>query len=258
MNTFWPTWQENKVVATLLAIVLIMLGIFLGLKAWNAVAEHEAIGRVPRVRDTITMDGEGKISGKPTLARVEAGVYTEASDVKNAQNQNTQKMNSILAGIKALGVKEEDIQTSNYNIYPKFDYTNGKQNLMGYTVSQSLTIKVRDLAKVGDVLAKAGELGANQVNGVNFSIDDPASLKQDARKKAMDNARNKAKELADALGVKIVRVVSFSESSGGYAPAPWLSSAKAMDTSGREMIAPEIATGSLDVTSNVSVTFEIQ
>ncbi len=257
MNSFWPTWKENAFFATLIAVLTLGLIVFVGVKSWNAVAEHEAIGREPLARNTIVIAGEGKVTGQPTLAQVDVGVYSEAKDVPTAQNENTQKINAMLDGIKGLGIASGDIQTNNYNIYPKFDYTNGQQNLTGYTVTQNVTVKVRDLSKVGAVLSKAVDLGANQVNGVSFSIDDPTSLKKEARKKALEDAQAKAKELADALGVRVVRVVGFSESPMNQ-PGPIPFAADALGKGGGGGSVPQIQSGSLDVISDVSVTFEIQ
>jgi hypothetical protein len=196
------------------------------------------------------------VTGKPTLAQVDIGLYSEGRDVPQVQADNSAKVNAIMDSMKGLGIAEADLQTSNYSIYPKFDYTNGQQTVNGYVVSQSVHVKVRDLAKVGTVLAKVGQLGANQVNGVSFTIDDPTELKQQARALALENAKKKAQELATALGVDVVRVVTFSESSPMPGPIPY--NYRALDAGVAAAPTPEIQAGSLDVTSNVSVTFEIR
>ncbi|MDO8584454.1 MAG: SIMPL domain-containing protein [bacterium] len=259
MNSFWPTWKENPLVAALITVVLVILAIFLGLRAWNMVAEHGAIGRVPIVRDTISIEGQGKVTATPDIARVELGVYSEGTDVQRTQTDNTKKINAILDAIKKAGVSADDMQTSNYAISPKYNWDNGRQTLIGYTVSQNVTIKVRDLKKVGDILTQAGALGANQINGVTFSVDDPSKLQQQARTKAIEDARSKANELADALGLKVTRVVDFSEASSqpGY-PIPMMAKQDAAMGMGGAASVPDIQSGSLDITSNVSVTFEIQ
>lgn len=248
--------KEHKLFASLLGLLLLVLIAFVGVKTWNAYASHAEIGHEPRGRDTITIDGEGKVTGKPTLAQIDIGLYSEGRDVPQVQKDNTQKVNAIVDAMKELGIADADLQTSNYSIYPKFDYNNNVQTVNGYVVSQSLHVKVRDLTNVGTALAKVGSLGANQVNGVTFTIDDPKELKQQARMKALEDAKKKAQELADALGVNVVRVVTFSESSGSPGPMPF--NYRAMDSGVAAAPAPDIQSGSLDVMSNVSVTFEIR
>ena len=247
---------KDKTLNGLLLAVGIVLVVFLGVQAWKGVLEARNVGIEPRDRDTFTITGEGKVSAKPTLAEVDLGLYSEGRDVPVVQEANTTKVNAIIAGMKQLGIAD-DIQTSNYNFGPKFDYTDGTARIIGYTVSQNLNIKVRDLTKVGTVLAKATELGSNQVNGVRFTIDDPTTVQQEARKEAIEDAKMKAEELARAMGVKIVKIVTFSESSGGGATPP-IFAYRAMDVAEQAAPAPNIQTGSLDVQASVSVTFEIR
>jgi uncharacterized protein YggE len=178
-------------------------------------------------------------------------------DVPKVQDTNAAKVNGIIAAMKTMGIAEADLQTSNYSIQPKYQYTDGNQTIVGYSVSQSFNIKVRDLTKVGTVISKAGELGANQVNGVTFTIDDPTGLELQARAKAIENARSKANELAKAMGVDIVSIVTFSESSN--TPNQPIFAYRDMATAEpMAKTAPDIQPGSLDVSSNVSVTFEIR
>ncbi|MBM3204824.1 SIMPL domain-containing protein [Candidatus Uhrbacteria bacterium] len=250
-------FKEQKALSFLTGAVLVMLFFFLGVKAWNGFAEHDAIGRQPLQRDTITIDGEGKITSPPTIGRADLGVYSEAKDAASAQKDNAEKMNAIQSAMQKLGIKKEDMQTSGYHVGPKYDWTRG-QVITGYTVSQTLNVKIRDLNKVGEVLAQAGALGANQVNGVQFSIEDPAAAKQEARKKAIEDARAKANELAKSLGLKVARVVNFTEHTNDMPrPYPYMMDAVATKESAAPM-APDIQPGTTDIVSNVSVTFEIQ
>lgn len=236
--------------------VAIVLMVFLGILAMKTVKEINQVGYEPRGRDTITISGEGKVSAKPTLAQISLGLYTEGADVPAIQDQNSRKTNAIIQGLKEMGLSEADMQTSNYSIQPRYDYTDGRQSIIGYSVSQNLSIKVRDLSKVGAVIAKAGELGSNQVNGVTFTIDEPSALQQAARAEAIQDARKKAMELANAMGVSLVKVVTFSESSGGNVPPmPFYRDAAVAQNA---VTAPDIQPGELDVTANVSVTFEVR
>jgi len=242
-------------VAGLLGLALI---VYVALLARNASEQFNYIGKALHDRDTIVVSGEGKVTSQPDLATVSMGVQTDALTVKDAQAQNTQKMNSIINALKALQIASKDMQTSNYSIQPKIDWTNGTSKVTGYTVTQNVDVKVRNLDSVGDVLAKGGELGANQVGGIQFTIDDPTALQAQARGKAIDDARTKADALAKQLGLTIVKVVTFSENQGGT-PIIYPMMAKSLDMGAAAPApAPQIQSGSLDVTSDVSVTFEVR
>ncbi|OGL74414.1 hypothetical protein A3E39_00890 [Candidatus Uhrbacteria bacterium RIFCSPHIGHO2_12_FULL_60_25] len=246
-----------KSLVSLLSVLTVALTVFVGIKAWNGYAEHYRIGVAVRDRDTITVGGEGKVSTKPDIARVSLGVQSDASTVNAAQSDNTKKMNAIIDAVKVLGVAKEDITTENYNIYPRTEWKDGRSSIVGYTVSQNVSLKVRDLDKVGDVLAKAGELGANQVGGISFTIDEPKLLQDEARLKAIADARKKADVLVGQLGLTIVKVVTFSES-GGPTPPPMPYYAKSADMALEAAAPPQIEPGQQDVVSNVSVTFEVR
>lgn len=250
--------QPNKYLQVVLGLLAIATMVFVSLKARNAWEEYNYVGKAVRDRDTITISGEGKVTATPDLAQISLGVQTDGLTVKQVQTMNTQKMNAIIIAVKALGVADKDIQTSNYSIYPKIDWSTGKQIITGYSVTQNVTVKVRALDSVGDVLAKAGELGANQIGGINFTIDDPKALQSEARVKAIKDARDKAQQLADQIGLTLVKVVTFSESNG-YVPPVYPMANKTMDSSAAQSApSTSIEAGSLDVTSDVSVTFEVR
>lgn len=251
-----PTWKDQPLMTILVSALLISGTVLMIAKAYNLRLERKYIGAVPNQRDTITIDGEGKVSSKPTLAQINVGLYSEGADVPTVQSENSRKVNAMVAALKDASIAEADLQTNNYNIAPKYEYKDGSQRVVGYTVSQNLEVKVRDLAKVGTVLSRVGQLGANQVSGVNFTLDDPSSLKQAARRKALEDARAKAEEIASTLGVDIIRVVTFSEAGTAPPPMPYFrTEAVAADA---KAVAPDIQPGSLDVASHVSVTYEIR
>ncbi|MEN9557966.1 MAG: hypothetical protein RL141_335 [Candidatus Parcubacteria bacterium] len=255
-----PSMKIPPYLQILSGVLLAVLCLFVGLKSWNAYAEHSRIGVAVRDRDTIAVQGTGKVTASPDLALVNLGVQTEADTVRAGQDENTKKMNAIVAMLKASDIKADDITTGQYSISPRYNWDSGKQELVGYTVDQSVSVKIRDLDAVGETLAKAGDLGANQVGGIQFTIDEPESLEDEARSKAITDATEKAKVLADQLGLQIRKAVSFSESTGGYpAPYPMLAERAydAMNMGGAAPVAPDIQAGSQDVISNVSVIFEV-
>lgn len=251
--------KDNKVLQGVIGLLAIALIVYVGSLARNAFEQYNYIGKIVRDRDTIVINGEGKVTAKPDLARIDLGVQTDGTTVKDTQTKNTQKMNDIINAMKTLGIDAKDIQTTNYSIYPRTDWNNGKTTIIGYTVSQNVTVKIRDLDKIGDAIGKAGDLGANQVGGIQFTIDDPTSLQDDARGKAIADARKKAEQLASQLGLTIVKVVTFSENQGGYQPPYPVMYDKAMGGVAAEAApSPRIESGSLDVSSSVSVTFEVR
>lgn len=243
----------------LLGALALALVAYIGVLTWNAGATHRLIGKPADVRDTLAISGTAKLSVKPDIARMSLGVLSTGKTVAETQKQNTDKMNAITSAVKAFGVKDEDIQTSNYSINPQYDWTDNRQVLRGYQVSQQLSVKIRDLDKIGDILAKAGELGSNQVGGVSFEVDDTVALQKQAREKAIADAKEKAGVLAKSLGVQLGKVVSFSEDSGSY-PVPMMYNSYekvAMDSAGSAP-SPDIQSGSLDVSKTVSIVFEIK
>ncbi len=254
-----PSMVPNRFFQGLLGVLVIVLIVFVGFKARNAKEEYNYIGKVVRDRDVITIEGMGKIAAKPDIALISLGVQSDGLTVKATQALNTQKMNAIVKAVKDMGVADKDLQTSNYSLSPKIDWNTGKQNIIGYTITQTVTVKLRDLDKAGDVLAKAGELGMNQTGGINFTIDEPKALQERARTMAIEDSRKKAEQLAGELGLRIVKVVTFSENSyGGTPPMPMIGKAVQNSSLDQAMQSPDIQSGSMDVVSNVNVTFEVR
>lgn len=248
--------MPRKLLAGAVILVSVALFVFLIAKTRNEFAIHSTIGRPADVRDTFTIEGEGKISAQPTLAQISFGLLSEGTDVAKIQAENSTKMNQMIASVKTLGIDDKDIQTSQYSINPQYDYTNGTTKLKGYQISQNVSLKLRDLSKIGDVLTRVGQLGGNQVNGPTFTIDDPTALNQEARLKALEDARKKAEALSSVLGVRVGRVVTFTESVGGMNPPTPMMYRADVANEAFGGAAPTIQSGSLDVVSRVSVTFE--
>jgi uncharacterized protein YggE len=164
-----------------------------------------------------------------------------------------------MTSLKANGVEEKDIQTTQYSIYPQYDYRNGKDILTGYQVTHMVRVKVRDIDKAGEVIDDAVEAAGDllQVEGIGFAIDDTSALRSEAREEAMADAQAKASELAQLAGVTLGKATYITESSytpGPY-PYPYAPGASfAMD----EAAATQISAGELEVVVNVSVTYGIE
>ena len=220
---------------------------------------YQDIAPGERDRDTLNISATGEIDAAPDIAQASFAVMTDGKDPKVIQDDNTKKMNEITSFLKSQGIADEDIATQNYNLYPRYNYDNGKQTLDGYTINQSLYVKIRDLDAVGDMISGVIDRGANTVNSLSFGIEDPEDLRQQARLQALENAKVKARELADTAGVKLGKVVSFSENSLSY-PMPMMYEDRAYGYGGgaAESYSPDIQPGQTTITASVVVTFELK
>ena len=138
-------------------------------------------------QDRFSVVGSGTVYAKADIANISVGLKTgPKKTAAEATAESTDKMNNIISAIKKLGLEDKDIKTSDYALSPVYNYTNQKgQELVGYEVTQTLTLKVRDLSKIGDFISKTTEQGANQIGNINFTIDDEFALKNQARELAI-------------------------------------------------------------------------
>lgn len=252
------------------AAALGMLALFLLVGTLSGLKSYHYIGSGVAASNTISVSGDGEVFAVPDTATFSVTVQETAKDVKTAQDTATKKSNDIIAYLKTGGVDEKDIQTTDYSVNPQYQYSQGvcpqsgycppgKQVLTGFQVSQTLTVKVRDTKKAGDLLAGVGSRGASSVSGLSFTVADQDALEAQARDKAITKAKAKADVLAASLGVEIVRVVGFSEGGGGGPIYYAKSMAVGMGGGGPDAApAPEIPVGQNKITSNVTVTYEIR
>lgn len=251
----------KKIILTLVALTLVYLIFFLGTLIYNNLEKHDFIGRADKMERTITVNGFGEINGQNNIAVTTIGYSNTDKEVAKAQADNKEVMDKVMSDLQKIGIEDKDLQ-SNYVIYPDYNYSPDKgQELIGYKVSNSITIKIRDLSKINEILGLAGKHGATEVGGLSFTIDDPSNLKDEARDKAMLDARVKAVQLANALGVKLGEVVSYNEydSSNDYVYAKYygMESSIGMGGVGGGSAPDVISGGSKNVSMNVNITFEI-
>jgi hypothetical protein len=247
---------HNPAMVVLTGLVLLMVAVYLSVLTFNQIKTGRYIGRPSTERDTITIQGEGKVTAVPDIGEITVSLVTDNKDATKAMSINNTQSNTLVAALQKAGIDKKDLTTSNYSVYPQYDYSDGRQVLRGYEVTQSLTIKIRDLSKAGDIIALAGQSGVNQVSGLNFTIDDPEALRQQAREKALANAQAKAAALAKIAGVHLGKVVSFSESAyNPPTPYPVYFAKDARAEVG--MAAPSIEQGSQDIVVSATVQYEI-
>lgn len=245
-----------------------ILTIFLLVMSIKGIKSIGYVGDNPNMVNTINVTGSGDAVSIPDIATFSFTVTETAKTVAEAQTKATTKINAALDAVKQGGVAEKDIQTAYYSINPHYEYQNSictqyscppsKSILTGYDVSQSIQVKVRDLSKAGALFATIGDLGVQNVNGLTFSMDNPDALMAEARDEAIAKAQAQAKELAKQLGVRLVRIVSFSESNGErpyYAYG--MGGAKDMAVSSVAPV-PQVPVGENKITSTVNISYEIR
>ncbi len=257
-----------KYLVGVLTVLFAVLAVseFVGME--NKIKEGRYIGADIETKNTITVSDSSEIFAKPDLAVVNFSVVSEKKTVIEAMEENTKAMNGIVKAMKNKGVEEKDLKTTNFSIYPRYEYDKraevysypypeGKRILVGYEVRQSLEVKIRDLAKIGGLIGAATEAGANEIGDLRFTIDKEDELKKQARTEAIKKAKEKAEELAKELGLRLVRVVNFSDAD--FAPVYYdYLKAEASGMGGGGAATPQIETGENVIRSTVSITYEIR
>lgn len=205
----------------------------------------------------ITVVGRGEVQGAPDLAKLQVGVEIFADTVAEATSQNEATLQAVMDALAEAGIAEDDIQTSNYSVWAEQRYgENGPEGVAGYRVSNLVTVTIRDINRVGDVINAATGAGANAVHGVSFEVADPAALETEARAAAMANARERAQSLAELSGVQLGDVVLVSEVIGNQGgPLPYGAGGAQMDMAAS---APSISPGELSYQVAVQVTYAIR
>jgi uncharacterized protein len=205
--------------------------------------------------DAFTVMGEGKTTISPDMAVVTVGVQTTGTTVKASQDDLNNRINAVSTAIKGLGIPEADIQTSNYSIYPNYDFQGTTQRITGYNASSNLVIKVKDLDKTNDVIDRATAEGANTVSGVTFEVQDKEKAHNEARQQAVDDAKRKAQEAARIAGFNLGKIVNYSENFGGGVQPPMPMMAR--DVANQEL-KTQVEPGSQEILVNVSLSYEIR
>jgi hypothetical protein len=267
-----------------LGIVGVVAIALITIASWNWVS---AFSRSTTAGATFSVTGQGKSVGVPDVAQFSFSVTNEGGkDIAALQKDNTAKTNAAIAFLKSEGVDAKDIETQGYDIQPRYQSYNCRPEIMyiqtpsasagsapaaiapvqpcppasivGYTVTQTVQVKVRDFSKTGDIIAGVTAKGANSVSSLNFTTDDPTKLQNEARSKAIKNAKDQAEMMAQAGGFKLGRLISVNEGGGYYPPMYKSLDAASMSAGNEAAPAPSIEPGSQQTNSQVTLVYEIQ
>lgn len=199
----------------------------------------------------------GEVSRVPDIAIISAGVVTRAATATAALEQNASRMERVRAALKRAGIADRDVQTSNISLNPEYRYReNLPPQLNGYTASNQVNVRFRDIRNTGKILDALVAEGANQINGPNLTIDKPEAALDEARLKAIANGRARAEIYARALGMRVVRLLSVSEGGGYSVPQPMVMMRAEAASAGRADT--KIDPGEQEVQVTVAMSFELQ
>lgn len=265
--------MTNKIKDVLYVAITIalLLGTYAAISFSNSYSESIQ----PSSFRSFSVSGEGKIVSIPDVAEFNFSVITQGGkDIAKIQKENTDKINNAIAFLKSKKIEDKDIKTQNYSLDPQYQYYECRvvyntigiatkpcppPEIVGYSINQTVSVKIRDFGQIGDTLSGVIKNGANSVSQLSFTIDNPDSIKNQARAEAIEKAKEKAKSIAKAGGFRLGKLLSIEE---GYYPQPIYSYAtKAMGMGGAatdEAAAPSIQPGSQETTVNISLRYEIR
>lgn len=267
-------------------VSLVLLSAFLLVKTVSDLKRLPYVGREVYPQSTIMVSGEGEAFAIPDIASFSFSVTEAGESVEAAQGLLDEKITKALTVLKEAGVEEKDTKTTSYNVYPKYEWNQrpcllgapaavnanmvapsyypcpaGKNELIGYEVSQTITVKVRDVKKAGDLVSKIGAVNVSNISGVEFTVDDREKYVAEAREEAISKAKAEAKVLAKQLGVRLGKILYYNDNNGGY-PGPYYG-AEGLGGGGdmRTSALPaksELPQGETKITSNITITYEIK
>lgn len=263
-NTPWYGFLYDSGIKVSVIGVLVILALFL---AAETITAAQDIGRPGNpATDTITVQGDGQATVPPDVARVSFTVQNQAKTVSEAQTMTTKQANDAIAYVKEQGIADKDVATLSYTISPQYAYRNcvagelcpANGTITGYQVAETVQVTVRDLGKVSGLLAGLGSRQVQNISGPDFALEDPAAGYDAARADAITKAKAQAAVLAGQLGVRLGKIVNFSETSGNY-PVPMaygMGGGPAAES--KAAVAPNIPTGQNTYNASVSITYELR
>lgn len=261
--------EKNKKVGAKLLVVLVIL-LAIGIIVVQGVKTYTN-NMNPR---TVIITGTGKVSAVPDVSTISFTIKSESKNdnTKALQEEVSKKADSVFAKLKELGIDEKDIKTTNYSVNPKYGYRDcystssvtpcDSSVVIGYEARESVDIKIRNTENVSKVLDVLAAEKITEVYGPNFTIDDIEAVRDSARDLAIQDAKDKAEVLSKSLGVKIKRIVSFSDDAGISAPIPMYRDSAVYEMGATKqsykLAEANIQEGQQDIVSNVSITFQIE
>jgi uncharacterized protein len=256
--------ESNYKKYTWIAGTLALVGIFFASLATGA-SEWKALKHPNGQSASISVTGEGEVTAIPDIATVTVTIRESGKTVPEAQKAAEAKVKTAVGALSTLGVSEKDTRTLSYSVNPKYEnvpvaYTGGyypstNQRIVGYEVSEMIEIKVRKVDQAGDIIGALGSANITEISGPSFTVENMDKLEAEAKAKAIEQARDKAKETAKALGVRIGEVMQFSENNGGVYPMFY--KAEVSNQSAGRDASVSLTQGENVIKSQVTITYSL-
>ncbi len=265
-----PLYEQpmHGVIKNILGVaIIIVLIVLAGAGVMGVMAYSSSTQPGHDMPRTFSVKGTGKAVGIPDVASFNYSITTDGGkDFTALQKDNIDKANKVKQFLRSSGVEEKDINTLTYSIDPRMQYYNcdaqtkvcPPAEVVGYTMTQSIAVKVRNMAKVGDILTGVVQNGANGVSSLSFVIDDTSALEAQARGEAINKAKQKALDVARSANVKLGRIMSVDEYTDSPGPVYYASAPKGADMGGGAVPTPDIQAGSQQVNISVTINYEMQ
>jgi len=245
-------------------VIAFIVILSLGVLSWGYYNYRQA-QNVTNPSRVISFTADGKVVAKPDIAELSFSVITQGKEAAEVQAENNGKMQKVIDFVKKQGIKEDDIKTSNYSLTPEYDYSWCHKSvndirycspkIIGYELTQTATVKIRDFDKINILVGGLSETGANQISDIVFSIDDPEDYKNEARIEALQKITKRAQVLSKETAIKLGHIVNITESG----VTPYVYQGLKATASGEAPMAPApIETGTQDITVTLTVTYEIK
>lgn len=255
-----------QILMIITAALLFVLTFYFLVAINTKIKESQNIGSDTANKSTISVSKTGTVYVKPDLAVVTVTTTTDAKTASDAINQNRDKSSAVITFLKAQGVLDKYIKTVNYNVSPKYDYSATMDSqiyppirqpkLVGYTATESLEVKIKQLDKIGDITTGAVTAGASDVSSLNFTVENTDVVKMQARAQAIADARTDAQSIANGLGIKLGKIVGFTES--GYNPIYYSYDMAKSSGIGSAPAAQPVQTGENKIDVTVNIIYEIK
>lgn len=210
--------------------------------------------------EPFSVSGEGKVFVTPDIAKISLGIEVNGASLKTVQSNVNAKAKALTDSLKKLGIAEADIKTTSYSVYPEYDYTNSVGRIIGFRVSTSYEVTIRDFDKVNDAITTSTTSGANIVGGVSFELNDKTEKEklQEARKLAVKDAKDKASGLAGAAGITLGRITNVSENQGSPTRLMYADKAVGLGGGSPEPATPNIEPGQTEINITVTLSYEVR